>query len=190
MGFWIAIILIYILFIIGLTFLAFWLPKRKGRRKLGIFLGILTFLITTFPVTSFLIEDYWFFKSDVTQTLAKHDFHLEDDFEILEHEIIGLRDYYEQFTIEISEKDKQQLIRKIVNAENFEDKTIDQPLDDIYELPRYSNDETEEYTWNSRTTTEYRFHYYKPRPQGLTPVDEYIRIPIDGLTLKYELIYD
>ena len=80
---------------------------------MGIILASITFTIVTFPITSFLVEDYWFFKSDVTKTLEKHEFYLKDDFEIIEHEITGLMDYYEYFKIEISQNDKTGLIDKI-----------------------------------------------------------------------------
>lgn len=190
MGFWLIIILIYFLLVVGLTFLAFWLPKRKGRKKLGIRLAIATFLITTSPITSFALEDYWFFKSDVTRTLENHNFILEDDFKILSHEITGLMDYYEQFTIELTEKDKERLIEQINNAENYQNLMTEYPYGLISGLPRYSNDSTEEYTWNFRTTTEYGYQFYKPKPQGNAPTYVLIMISKNGTTLKYELIYD
>jgi hypothetical protein len=141
-----------------------------------------------------LVEDYWFFKSDVIKTLEKHEFSLKDDFEIIEHEITGLMDYYEYFKIEISQNDKTGLIDKIQNADNFEDRTIetDEPFDenDAKVLPRYSNDHNEEYTWNYKTEREYIFKYYKPRPRGETPVDETISVSIKNKQLKYQIFLD
>ena len=53
-------------------------------------LAIIVFLFTTYPITSFYIEDIWFFKSDVTEILSSHDFELQDDFVIKSHEILRL----------------------------------------------------------------------------------------------------
>ncbi|WP_375580679.1 hypothetical protein ABWH96_06585 [Marivirga tractuosa] len=194
MASWIFIILIYLLIIIGLPYLAYRLSKNRGKKTLGIILASITFIIVTFPITSVLIEDYWFFKSDVTKTLVKHEFYLTDDFEIVEHEISGLMDYYEYFRIQISNEDKIALINKIKNADNFEDRTIetDKPIDeeDAKVLPRYSNDQSEVYTWNYLTEKDYIFKYYKPRPRGETPIDETISISINKKELKYEIILD
>jgi hypothetical protein len=191
---WILAILIYLLIIVGLTYLAYRLPKNKGKKKLGIILASITFVIVTFPITSILLEDYWFFKSDVTKTLENHEFYLKDDFEIIEHKISGLMDYYEYFRIEMSEEDKVALIDKIKKAENFEDQTIetDEPFDedDAKVLPRYSNDPLEEYNWNYKTEVDYIFKYYKPRPRGEAPIDETISVSIKKKELKYEVILD
>ena len=75
-GFWLLIILLTIIFVCGVIFLAYWIPKKYGNRKLGIGLAILVTLIFATPILSFAFEDLLFFKSDVKEMYPSHQLHL------------------------------------------------------------------------------------------------------------------
>jgi peptidoglycan/LPS O-acetylase OafA/YrhL len=80
--FWGLSILLFISIIVGLIYLAYWLPKRLGKRKLGLWLsGILTVgLLILIMATVF--EDQFFFNSHAKEKLKEHNIELIDDFKL------------------------------------------------------------------------------------------------------------
>jgi hypothetical protein len=65
------------------------------------------------------ISVWTFSKKDARKILAFHGFELKDDFKITENESGGIRDYYETFTLKISESDYQQIAKKIRTSKNY-----------------------------------------------------------------------
>jgi len=133
--------LLIISVIVGLIYFAYWLPKRLGKRKLGLWLsGALTIGVSVIILAT-VFEDQLFFKSDVTKRLSEHDIELKYDFRLNSNEIYGLRDYYHQFELTISPEDKERLKTKILTADNYQD-----DAEEMFDLrqgkPRYSDNDT------------------------------------------------
>jgi hypothetical protein len=186
--FWGLSILLFISIIVGLIYLAYWLPKRLGKRKLGLWLsGILTVgLLTLIMATVF--EDQFFFKADAIEKLKEHNVELLDDFKILSNESGGFMDYFHQFRLTISHADKERLIDQIKSADNYEDE-----VQDMFDLRsgkiRYSEKDTS-FTANYQDEWNYIYEYYKPNKQGYTPTWNRISISKTEDRLSYERVLD
>ena len=187
-GFWLLIILLTLSIVGGLIFLAYWIPKKYGKRKLGIALAILVALIFVTPFLSFMLEDYLFFKSDVTESLNEHGIKLNDDFDLKSNEMTGIGDFYLRFELEISEKDKSKLTEWILESENYKD-SIPEMFDIRSDKPRYS-DYKQEFIVTYQDKSNYVYEYYKPNRQGYTPTWDRILISKKGNELAYERILD
>ncbi|WP_194976204.1 hypothetical protein [Aquiflexum lacus] len=186
--FWGLSILLFISIIVGLIYLAYWLPKRLGKRKLGLWLsGILTVGLLTLIVAT-VFEDQFFFKSDAIEKLKEHNVELIDDFKILSNESGGFMDYFHQFRLTISPADKERLIDQIKSADNYEDE-----VQDMFDLRsgkiRYSDKDTS-FTANYQDGSNYIYEYYKPNKQGYTPTWDRISISKTENKLNYERILD
>ena len=186
--FWGLSILLFISIIVGLIYLAYWLPKRLGKRKLGLWLsGILTVgLLTLIMATVF--EDQFFFKADAIEKLKEHNVELLDDFKMLSNESGGFMDYFHQFRLTISHADKERLIDQIKSADNYEDE-----VQDMFDLRsgkiRYSEKDTS-FTANYQDEWNYIYEYYKPNKQGYTPTWNRISISKTEDRLSYERVLD
>lgn len=111
--------MIFVGLIGGLIYFAYWLPKKVGYPKVGwLFSGILTVTFLYFTII-IIFEDELFSKSDAQEKLREHGFNLQDDFSIVSNLSSGFRDYSHQFALNISQVDKEQIIKKITSAENF-----------------------------------------------------------------------
>lgn len=186
--FWGLSILLFISIIVGLIYLAYWLPKRLGKRKLGLWLsGILTVGLLTLIVAT-VFEDQFFFKSDAIEKLKEHNVELIDDFKILSNESGGFMDYFHQFRLTISPADKERLIDQIKTADNYEDE-----VQDMFDLRsgkiRYSDKDTS-FTANYQDEWNYIYEYYKPNKQGYTPTWDRISISKTENRLNYERVLD
>ncbi len=91
--------------IVGLIYLSFLIPKKLGYEKLGKLLSRSLILVILFFISSFVFEDYLFFKSDVKKHLSTEGFTIKDDFKITYKKYSDLIDYYHRFEIEISTSD-------------------------------------------------------------------------------------
>lgn len=65
------------------------------------------------------IDDWTFDKKDVRKVLSSHKIEIHDDFKILKNQSGGFRDYYETFTIKLSDNDFDKLARKIKTSQHF-----------------------------------------------------------------------
>ena len=167
MIFWGFSILLFISIIVGLIYLAYWLPKKLGNRKLGLWLsGILTAGLLILIITT-VFEDQFFFKSDAKGKLNEHNVELTDDFKIIYNESGGFMDYSHQFRLKISRTDKERLIEQIKSADNYQDE-----VQDMFDLRsgkiRYSDKDTS-FTANYQDEWNYIYEYYKPNKQGYKP---------------------
>jgi hypothetical protein len=110
---WPVIVIIQIIFIVYWTFRAF------NRKKTGLVVAtILTFAFLLLLLQPW-ISDWTFNKKDVHKILAFHHLELRDDFKILENEAGGFRDYYETFTIQLSDNDYKRLTQTIITSKYF-----------------------------------------------------------------------
>lgn len=186
--FWGIIILLFIALIIGLIFLAYWLPKRLGVIKLGLWLsGILaSVILVSFLATVF--EDKLFFKTDVQEILNEHRFELKENFEIISNKSGGVMDYSHQFRITISQRDRERLIEQIKSANNYKKETVE--MFDLREGKiRYSDKDTL-FIANYHDIWNYIYEYYKPNSQGHKPTWDKIMISKTGSELIYERVLD
>lgn len=187
-GFWLLIILLTILIVGGLIFLACWIPKKYGKRKLGIGLALFVALIFATPVLSLVLEDYLFFKSDVTESLDEHGIKLNDNFDLESNKMTGIGDFYHRFKLKISEQDKSRLTEWILESENYND-SVPEMFDIRSDKPRYSNTK-QEFKVTYQDKWNYVYEYYKPNKQGYTPTWDRISISKKSNELTYERILD
>ena len=184
--FYLLILIILLLILVGIVYLSYWIPKKMGKRKLGIILSRILSIGLILLVLSFIFEDELYSKSDAKESLVEHKIELKDNFKILTNQSGGIRDYYHSFELEISETDKNRLINQIKASENFKDKI----QEDFY-LPenrdRYSG---ESITVNYESKWDYKTEYYKPNGTGVAPTYHIISISKTKNILKYENIID
>ena len=108
-----------IILAIQIVFISYWTFKVFNRKKIGtIFASILTVIFLLIALSPW-ITDLTFNKKDVKEILSYHGFELKNNFEIIENESGGFRDYYQTFTIEISDSDYQQIANKIKTSKNY-----------------------------------------------------------------------
>jgi hypothetical protein len=186
--FWGLLILLFISIIVGLIYLAYWLPKRLGKRKLGLwFSGILTAGLLTLIIAT-VFEDQFFFKSDAKEKLKEHNMELFDNFKIVSNESGGFMDYFHQFRLTISPADKERLIDQIKSADNYQDEIQD--MFDLRSGKIRHNDKDTSFTANYHDEWNYIFEYYKPNNQGYTPTWDRISISKIENRLTYERVLD
>lgn len=188
LAFWLLIILLTIIFVGGMIFLAYWIPKKYGKRKLGIGLAILVSLIFATPILSFVFEDFLFFKSDVKEILNEHGIELNDDFNLKSNEMTGISDFYHRFELEISENDKNKLTKWILKSERYKD-SLPEMFDIRSDKPRYS-DSKQEFIVTYQNKWNYVYEYYKPNKQGYSPTLDRISIAKEKTELTFERILD
>lgn len=188
LAFWLLIILLTIIFVGGTIFLAYWIPKKYGKRKLGIGLTILVTLIFATPILSFVFEDFLFFKSDVKEILNEHGIELNDDFNLKSNEMTGISDFYHRFELEISENDKRKLTEWILKSEGYKD-SLPEMFDIRSDKPRYS-DSKQEFIMTYQNKWNYVYEYYKTNKQGYTPTQDRISISKEKNKLTFERILE
>jgi len=110
---WPVIIMFQIIFISYWTFTAF--NKKKTGLVLSTILTIGFLLLIMQP----WISDWTFSKKDVTKILSFHNLELKDDFKILKNEAGGFRDYYETFTLKLSDNDFNRISQTIKTSKNY-----------------------------------------------------------------------
>lgn len=186
--FWGLSILLFISIIIGLIYLAYWFPRRLGKRKLGIWLSgtLTTGILTLF--SAIIFEDKFFFRSDVKEILKEHNIELQDDFKIISNDSGGFLDYFHQFDLTISSKDKKTLIEKIVSSHNYQDE-IQEMFDLRYGKLRYSDHDTV-FTANYQDESYYIYEFYKPNNQGYKPIWDRVSISKKENKLTFHRILD
>ncbi|WP_340104189.1 hypothetical protein [Rhodohalobacter sp. 8-1] len=188
LGFWSFIIFLTIIIIGVPIFLAYWIPKRYGNRKLGVGLAIVVALIFATPILSFVLEDYLFFKSDAAESLKEHGIILQDDFYLESNKMTGIGDFYHRFVLEISKNDKNRLSGNILNSVNYKD-SISDTFDIRSGKPRYS-DTTQDFIVTYQDKWSYVYEYYELNKKGKTPTWDRISISKKENELIYERILD
>lgn len=180
-------LIIVALILIGVVYLAYRIPKRMGKRKLGVILSSFLAVGFTLIVLSIVFDDYLFFKSDAREYLNEPNIELKDDFKILSNESGGFMDYYHRFELEISEDDKSRIINHIKSQDNY----IDSVGEYIY-LPNRatSRSEGDTLTANYHTKWKYKTEIYYPNGKGYTPTYKIISISKSENKLIFEHILD
>lgn len=112
---WPIIIMFQIIFISYWTFIAF------NRKKTGLLIATILTIGVLLLIMQPWISDWTFSKKDVTKILRFHNIELKDDFNILENEAGGFRDFYETFTIKLSDNDFIRISRTIKTSKNYKE---------------------------------------------------------------------
>ena len=186
--FWGSAILLTISIVVGLIYFVYWLPKRFGKRKLGLWLaGILTVGLITFILAT-VFEDKLFFKSDAKECLGEHKIELKDDFKIISNESGGFMDYFHKFELSISLEDKERIKTQILTSYNYQD-SVQEMFDIRQGKPRYRDRDTI-FTANYQDEWNYIYDFYKPNKKGYTPIWDRISISKTENKLIYERILD
>ncbi|MBL1411075.1 hypothetical protein [Sphingobacterium faecale] len=100
-------------------FISYWSFKLFNRKKVGLFVALA--LTGTFGalILSPWISDWLFNKNDARKILSTHGIDLKDDFILLKNEAGGFRDYYEIFTLKLSDNDFDRIAVQIKNSKNY-----------------------------------------------------------------------
>ncbi|KZS41061.1 hypothetical protein AWE51_23165 [Aquimarina aggregata] len=170
----------------GIIYLSYWIPKKLGKKKLGIILSRILSVGVILLILSFVFDDILFFKRDAKKYLSEQKIELNDDFEILNNQSGGVMDYYHRFELEISQVDKNRLINEIRSAENFQDSVIS-----YYHLPSYFDRYSGELiTANYETDREFKTEFYQPNGKGMAPTYRIISISKIDKKLTFEDIIE
>lgn len=180
-------LIIIALILIGVVYLAYRIPKRMGKRKLGVILSSFLAVGFTLIVLSIVFDDYLFFKSDARDYLTEPNIVLKDDFKISSNESGGFLDYYHRFELEISENDKSRIINQIRNQNNFKDS-----VDNDFYLPNKiaNRSKRDTLTANYHTDWEYKTEIFYGNGQGYTPTYKIVSISKSENKLIFEHILD
>jgi hypothetical protein len=187
-AFWGVLLVLFVAVIFSIIFFSYWIPKKLGKKKLGLWIsGIVTVAILLF-IISFIFEDELFSKSDAKGLLQEHNLHLSDDFNIVSNESGGFRDYTHMFELKISNDDRQKLINQIKSAHNFQS-----DMQDGFELKteheRYSTIDTF-FTAHYHDTSKYVYEFYKPNKRGYVPTWDKVSISKTENKLRFQRILD
>ena len=184
---WIILILLTISVVFGLIYLSYWIPKRLGNKKLGIWLSRILLASFLILILATLFKDQLFFKHDAKKSLKEHGIELKDEFK-LNSNSSTFNYTFLIFELTISTKDKERLKTKILSAKNYQDN-----VEDMFDIrlgkPRYSETDTifDAYFQDS---SRYGIQYYKPDKQGYAPIWDMISISKTENKLTYVRIID
>jgi len=126
-GIFIALIVLFII-----VPLVFYLINKKGYTIMAYTISAILALLIIVPASSLIFEEELYSKSNVAKDLEKIEIRLQDEFKFIDIEITGLSDYYQFVKLQISERDKERIIKLIQNAQNFK-KTNEKFNYSIYE---------------------------------------------------------
>lgn len=108
-----------------LIFIIYWIfrlfNKKKTANIITVVLTIGVILLTMSP----WISDWMFNKNDVRKILSYHGIELKDNFKIIENESGGFRDFYETFTIKLSDTDYIHLAEKFRTSRYYKGSFMD-----------------------------------------------------------------
>lgn len=95
-------------------------PKNLDIQKTAKYLTIIYGLFVLTIGLYITFEDQLFTRNNARELVEEQDIKLSNDFELFKNESMSaIGDYYHTFTLKISERDKQNAITKIKNADNF-----------------------------------------------------------------------
>ena len=183
MGGLIIIVFVGLPILLGLLF--YYVPKKLGfpikAKYLTLFYGLIVLTVTLFIV----FEDNFFTKNDAKKLLEEQEIFLADNYDLLGNESIsGIGEYYHSFNLKISDHDKQEIIKNIINSKYF--KTNKDSIADLQsQIPDGYNGP--KIVQNYETENSFVREYYKPNEyQGYAPVFRRISISKTENKLNFE----
>lgn len=181
--FWIIAILLLILIVIGLIYFAYWLPKKFGRKKLGIWLSSLLTAGVILWILSILFADNLFSRSEAREKLMENGFELIDKFKVNSNHTSLIGDYNLRFDLTISSSDKKLQIKRLVFSTNYHD-SLPEMFDIRLDKPRYSDHDTT-FTICYQDSLNYLYESYTPHKKGIAPTLVLITISKTDNKLSY-----
>jgi len=179
------ILVVFVGIPIGLGLLLYFITKKLGYSKTAKYLTIIYGLIVLTIGIYILFEDHFFTKNNAKELIEEQNLILIDDFELVKNESMSaIGDYYHTFTLNISEHDKKDAIKRIKSSNNFKIgyTTIENLL--IQEHDRYFG---KKIIQNYETKNSFVREYFQPSGQkGYAPVFRRISISKTNHNLKFE----
>jgi hypothetical protein len=108
-----------VIVIFQIIFISYWTFRAYNRKKTGQAIAIVLIIAFLLLLMQPWISDWTFNKKDVRKILIFHNLELRDEFKILENEVGGFRDYYETFTLKLSDNDFNRISQKIKTSKNY-----------------------------------------------------------------------
>ncbi|MFO0479933.1 MAG: hypothetical protein ACK50L_14325 [Bacteroidota bacterium] len=102
-----------------IIFISYWAFIAFNRKKTGLVIATILTIGFILLIMQPWISDWTFSKKDATKILRFHNIELKDDFKILKNEAGGFRDYYETFTLKLSDNDFNSISHTIKNSKNY-----------------------------------------------------------------------
>lgn len=152
--------------IFQILFITYWLFKLFKKPRIGQAVVTVLTLAVILLIMSPWIADWTYSKKDVKEVLLFHKIVLQDDFEIVRNESGGVTDYYETFTIRLSNEDFNRIAEDIKKSPNYQGY-----FSDYLKVPRleYNSNESIEFETDNFFDKEYfsnskmengTFHFY------------------------------
>lgn len=139
------IVLLICLFLLGLTYLLYFILKKLRFRKTGKIIAIVLVTLIISGTLKEVFKDDLFSKSSAEKLLLEQRITLNDDFELTHNEFRESILFYSfhTFTLTISEQDKKKIINEIKTAQNFNPNGNGNGK--FYDGPRIENFEENDY---------------------------------------------
>jgi hypothetical protein len=106
-------LVLFFVLVFQLIFIIYWVLRYYNHKKIALFFVSFSIICMLVIIFQPWISDLLFNKNDVRSILKFHQFELKDDFKIIKNETEDFPDYYEMFTIKISNKDFASISKKI-----------------------------------------------------------------------------
>ena len=111
--------LIFLIILLFLAPITYFILKRNGKPKLAILFASLIVLFVARIIFTNNIDEVLYFKSDARKDLQLANIVLNDDFEIIKNEVVGMPERLQKTELKISKRDKNRIINEIKNGKSF-----------------------------------------------------------------------
>lgn len=141
-----------IIIMFQIIFISYWAFSAFNKKKTGLVISTILTVGFLFLIMQPWISNWTFSKKDATKILSFHNIELKDDFIILKNEAGGYRDYYETFTLKLSDNDFNRISQTIMTSKNYKGHFTDYtklPLAD------YKTTDTVDFETNNHFEREY-----------------------------------
>lgn len=135
-----------------IIFISYWLFSAFNKKKTGLIIATILIIGFLLLIMQPWISDWTFSKKDAVKILSFHNIELKDNFKILKNEAGGFRDYYETFTLKLSDNDFNSISQTIKTSKNYKGLFTDHS-----NLPSadYKNTDTIDFETNNHFEREY-----------------------------------
>ncbi len=182
MGIGFVILGLFGFFLLLSSIVLFFVFKKKGYIKTGIIVSTILALIVLIPIFSMIFESELYFKSNAKEDLKQIDVVLQNDFDIVSNEIVGLNKYYQITYLKISKEDRNRIINDIRKSNGFKiftskDSTL---ATTILNSENWRANKTE--VWNYQIGEEFIKEYYHKR-EGYVAISITIKLKTNSDSL-------
>lgn len=141
-----------VIIIFQIIFISYWSFTAFNKKKTGLITSTILTVGIFFLIMQPWISDWTFSKKDATKILTFHNIELKEDFKILKNEAGGFRDYYETFTLKLSDNDFNRIAQTIKISKNYKGH-----FTDYTDLPSadYKTSDTVDFETNNHFEREY-----------------------------------